>query len=287
MNAPNPLPTDPLSAQFASDAHLRVRQRIYAQYQFPRVDFPLWVLARHVWRGDEHLLDVGSGNGAYYTRIQEHLPDARYTALDRYTGVLALNPCSARVQADAAALPFATAAFDVVLANEMLHFIADPEAAIADMARVLKPGGVLIAAAQSLYDMPQIFALVREVLSALMPPNTRNTPFQPPHMAFGLENGTRLLARTFPGVVRYELPTSLIFDAPGPVLDFIASWRSHFEPQFPSGIGWDDALERMRSVVAHRIRQRGEFGVELISGALVATVSGGFLREFAAKKIRL
>jgi SAM-dependent methyltransferase len=286
MTAHSPQPTDPLVAQFETDAHLRVRQHTYAQYQYPRVDFPLWVLARHVWRGDEHLLDVGGGNGAYYARVREHLPDARYTAIDRFSGVLGRNPAAQRAQADAAALPFADGAFDVVLANEMLHFVADPAQAVREITRVLRPGGVLIAAAQSLYDMPQIYGLLRQALGALMPPNARAFQFNPPHLPFGLENGTRILARTFRGVVRYELPTALIFDTPAPVVEYIGSWRSLFEPQFPADIVWDDVIGYARGVIATRIRQRGEFTVDLMCGALVATHTGGFLRDYTALKLR-
>jgi ubiquinone/menaquinone biosynthesis C-methylase UbiE len=47
-------------------------------------------------------------------------------------------------RADAASLPLATGEVDAVLANMVLHHAEDPPAAIADMARALKPGGTLV-----------------------------------------------------------------------------------------------------------------------------------------------
>lgn len=45
------------------------------------------------------------------------------------------------VRGDATALPFRDASFDAVCCFAALHLFADPEAALADMARVLAPGG--------------------------------------------------------------------------------------------------------------------------------------------------
>lgn len=55
---------------------------------------------------------------------------------DRYVGVL---------RGDATGLPFADAAFDRVVTSEVLEHIQDDVAAIAELTRVLKPGGVLAA----------------------------------------------------------------------------------------------------------------------------------------------
>jgi demethylmenaquinone methyltransferase/2-methoxy-6-polyprenyl-1,4-benzoquinol methylase len=49
-----------------------------------------------------------------------------------------------KVAADALALPFADAAFDAVTISFGLRNVADPDAALAEMARVTRPGGRLV-----------------------------------------------------------------------------------------------------------------------------------------------
>jgi SAM-dependent methyltransferase len=55
---------------------------------------------------------------------------------DRFVGVL---------RGDATRLPFATASFDAVITSEVLEHIPDDTGALAELARILKPGGVFAA----------------------------------------------------------------------------------------------------------------------------------------------
>jgi len=48
------------------------------------------------------------------------------------------------IRQDAARLPFADGSFDAVTCVEALEFLADPQESLEEMARVLRPGGVLL-----------------------------------------------------------------------------------------------------------------------------------------------
>ncbi|CAG0991705.1 putative methyltransferase YcgJ [Myxococcaceae bacterium] len=97
------------------------------------------------------VLDVGAGAGATALAFVER--GAEVTALDATPAMLetlateatrrGLVPPSARI-GDAAALPFEDAAFDLVTCRVCAHHFADVRAAIAEMARVLRPGGLLL-----------------------------------------------------------------------------------------------------------------------------------------------
>jgi len=97
------------------------------------------------------VLDVGSGPGRGTAALCSRFPDAHVVALDLALPMLhaaalhAGDPRAfARVGGDAQALPFADGGFDVVHSNLCLQWCDDPGLAIAEFARVLKPGGLLL-----------------------------------------------------------------------------------------------------------------------------------------------
>lgn len=98
------------------------------------------------------VLDLGAGTGLAAIEIKRRFRGATVTATDIAAPMLDLARRRSRwwrpircVQADARALPFPDASFDLVFSNLMLQWLAPPDAALAQMRRVLKPGGLLLA----------------------------------------------------------------------------------------------------------------------------------------------
>jgi len=88
------------------------------------------------------LLEVGAGTG-HFTRWFARQRGIRVTGLDRSMAMLLEARRAggvAYLRADAAALPFADRAFDVVALITTLEFVADPGAAIAQAWRVARRG---------------------------------------------------------------------------------------------------------------------------------------------------
>jgi malonyl-CoA O-methyltransferase len=97
------------------------------------------------------VLDAGSGPGAGSAALRARYPSATVVALDLALPMLraAAHRCGepaafARVCGDLQALPFADASFDVVWSNLCVQWCDDPGLALAECARVLRPGGVLL-----------------------------------------------------------------------------------------------------------------------------------------------
>lgn len=95
-------------------------------------------------RAGGSVLDLGAGTGTVGNYAHACREDLHYTAADPADGMLRYVPEHAeKVRAHAEALPFETGRFDAVTAGEALHHFRAPDEAFAEIARVLKPGGVL------------------------------------------------------------------------------------------------------------------------------------------------
>ena len=96
-------------------------------------------------------LDVGSGPGNVTASLARAAgPDGLALGVDISEPMLAraaraeAGPQVGFLRADAQRLPFRDATFDAVVSIAMLHLIPEPSAALAEMARVLRPGGRIV-----------------------------------------------------------------------------------------------------------------------------------------------
>lgn len=276
--------TDPETLRrsaFADDENYLVRYGIHERYSVPKVDFPEWAIQRINWRGDERVLDVGCGPGLYAHTLARLLPRVRYYGLDFSAGMLAHHPYqNAIVLGDVQDIPFPDNSFDVVMANHMLYHVPDINRAILEVRRVLKPEGILLAATNSIENMPQFRELYKRAILVLTAPGK---PFRVPlpnsHL-FTLESGTRQLARHFYAVVRHDLPGMFVFNEIEPVMAYLESTRSLREPQLPEGIAWESVMMVVREQIKNQLNYVGELIVNKLAGVLVATDRGGFITDF-------
>ncbi|QRY68285.1 class I SAM-dependent methyltransferase [Ensifer sp. PDNC004] len=100
----------------------------------------------------ERVLDVGCGTGSLTFALPRAADVSEITAIDfspvfvEATIKANSDPRIKVQQADACALPFADASFDRALALLVLHFVPEAGKAVAEMRRVVRPGGVVAAA---------------------------------------------------------------------------------------------------------------------------------------------
>jgi SAM-dependent methyltransferase len=96
-------------------------------------------------RNGQLILDAGcgpGGNGAWLARYG-HVVGADLS-LDALRFVQARRPGTSPVQASITGLPFASGSFDVAIAITVVNCVPDDAHAVRELARVLKPSGVLL-----------------------------------------------------------------------------------------------------------------------------------------------
>jgi ubiquinone/menaquinone biosynthesis C-methylase UbiE len=121
------------------------------------------MLAMVNWRGDEHVLDVGTGAGLLLIGAAKKLTTGKATGVDLWSTVDLSGNTRERtmrnveiegvkdraevLDGDAAQMKFADGTFDVVMSNLVIHNIptrSGRDKACQEIARVLKPGGVAL-----------------------------------------------------------------------------------------------------------------------------------------------
>lgn len=253
------------ATQYATDANLRARQRLWQQQQ-PPFDLVGWVLDQAGVRRsrDGRVLDVGCGNGLYLRRLRELEVEA--VGCDLSTGMLAAAAGHGPlVNGDVVALPFATAAFPVVLAPHMLYHVSDREAAAREMRRVLSPGGVCVAVTNGKDHMRSLRAVVEAAVRVATPGWTMGGL-----LTFSMENGEPQLRTAFERVERVRAPSApfVVTDA-DIAAGYIASLGDHYQPE--TSRPWPEVVDAVRVAVQRQIDATGAFTVSGDTGAFICS----------------
>ena len=197
-----------VSEQYASEEGLAARASIYGADGIDARDVVLEELRRI---GPTRLLEVGCGWGELAERMGREL-GAAVVAIDQSPRMVELA-CSRRVDArvgDVQRLAFRDGEFDAVVAAWMLYHVEDLDKALAECARVLRPGGILVAVTNSARDFEELWDFVGRDLSDRL-------------LTFRSENGARALRRHFALVVRRDVISDVTFEDAGAVRRYIGS----------------------------------------------------------------
>ena len=118
-------------------------------------------------------LDVGCGNGAFTETLIERCAPASVEGVDPSPEQLVHARARPALQAarfregDAMALPYPDAEFDIAVMPLVIFFVRDPARSVAEMARVVRPGGMVTAYSWDLdgggFPYEPLLAEVREL----------------------------------------------------------------------------------------------------------------------------
>lgn len=248
-------PTYLRNDQYRDGCNLSARIELHQRFSTNRYPWHRWVFD-HIDPTDRiRLLEIGCGTGDLWLANQERLPPGWQpllsdhsigmvrSAFERLTNATITPLC---LVADAPVLPVADQALDVVVANHMLYHVPDLSRALAEIRRVLRPGGRFYAATNGQTHLQELDALVSSVAP--------DTVWHDDAARFGLENGAARLRPWFTGVERDDYPDRLEITEVEPAVRYLLSTPSK------------DMLdkrhrERLRNEIAATIARDGAFRV--------------------------
>ncbi len=187
--------------QYRDSSNLNARAALHARFSTSHYPWFRWLFDQLVTvaPNEARILEVGAGPGGLWRENLDHLPTGwRVTLSDLSEGMVeeergALPAAFTCTVADVEALPFADAASDVVIANHMLYHVPDRPRALAELRRVLRPQGALVAATNGERNMRELHDLIVSVVPDVAAQQWRAS-FRHP---FTIENGGAQLAPYF------------------------------------------------------------------------------------------
>jgi SAM-dependent methyltransferase len=243
-----------VTEQYASDANLRARIDLHQRFSTAKEDWHRWLFDRVAPPPGTRILEVGCGPAEFWKRNLDRIdPRWQITLSDQSAGMIGvaetvLGDRAEYAVADVEELPFTDGSFDVVLASHMLYHVPNRPKALAEVRRVLVPGGVLHAATNGDGHMRQLDDLVGD-----------DWDFARLGDAFGLESGIPQLEAFFVDVTEERHEAGLVVTEIEPLVAYVASSQT-----------FHGDLERIRRDAEETIAQEGMFRIDAHPGVLHA-----------------
>jgi len=212
--------------QYRDGSKLSDRAQLHVKYSTAPTAWYPWLGRQIIWPSEPKVLEVGCGPGWFWAEAAASLPDdLDLTLSDLSAGMVreALNRVGGRGWhrrvvghvADAQRLPFPAEQFDVVVANHMLYHVPEPRLAVGEMARVLRPDGIVLAATNGSNHLREMW----EIRNAVFGEESARWYSR----VFEIDNGGVMLREQFADVELRPYHDRLVCHDPEDVLTFIRS----------------------------------------------------------------
>ena len=248
--------------QYRDSSNLSARIRLHKLFSTNGYGWHRWVFDHLTGLPDDaRILELGCGRGDLWVENLDRIPpDWGITLTDLSPGMIEearsnLKDCARPFDyevVDAQSIPYSEGTFDGVVANHMLYHVPDRAKGIAEIHRVLKPGGLLFAATNGHGNMGELWDMLD---------NTAHAEFGRVENHFRLEDGERELREVFQKVAVDRYPDALNVTDVGPVIDYINSTGRKLN---------DHQASEIRRGIQDRIDCDGKFVIRKASGILTA-----------------
>ena len=231
-----------------------------------------WLAAPRNLRG----IDVGCGNGAFTEALIARCAPGEVVAVDPSEGQLVFARTRPGAKAahfrigDAQALPFGDDYFDVAAMALVITFLPDPGKAVAEMARVVRPGGWV---GTYMWDVPGGGTPVHPIYVAM------ESLGMPSPRPFGTEVSRRDAMQALWEAAGLTSIETRVIRIPVVYADFDDFWSSNSVPVGPQGKAIANMAPEARAKLRGRVRQQlrasadGRIAYESFANAVKGRVS--------------
>ncbi|MBD0289992.1 MAG: class I SAM-dependent methyltransferase [Thermoleophilia bacterium] len=225
--------------EYADPRRFDVRRAVWAGADgVDPLDVALGALAEVAPR---RVLEVGCGDGALAERIEQEL-GAEVVAIDQSAEMVARARTRgiAAAVGDAQALDAPAGSFDCAVAAWMLYHVPARGRALAELARVLRPEGRLVAVTNSEANLHELWSLCGPAARRIHP--------------FSAENGADQLSSHFPRVERRDVVGTVTFPSFAAAHRYVSAslTRAHLADRLPDFAGPLRATRAVAVFVADR-----------------------------------
>ncbi len=210
------------------------------------------------------VLELGCGSGAMWMAAPGRIPPGwSITVSDFSSGMLdsawrnlvTLKRGFKFEQIDAQAIPYPDETFDIVLANFMLYHVPDRPKALAEIRRVLKTGGTLVAATVGVNHLKEMHDWFERLETGMEMSAFRNP--------FTLDNGLAQLQPFFSPIELRRYPDGLRINEVAPLMAYLRSTTTY-------GAQPESAFAQLEQELTSQLEANGVIEISKDSGLFLA-----------------
>ena len=253
------------SDQYQDSSNLDARAVIHRRFSTNPYGWFQWVFDVLLRLPENaRILELGSGHGLLWKGNIARIPvgwsvtlsDLSPGMLDAaWRNLVVTGRAFQFKEIDAQSIPFEDATFDAVIANHMLYHVPDKPKAIAEIKRVLKPGGHVFATSVGEHHMKEMMEWYARVHVSKVWESFANP--------FTLENGLEQLTPYFPNVILSRYEDNLEITEIEPIMAYIRSGIRVSELS-------EDELANLQSELERELSETGKIFISKDSGLFEA-----------------
>jgi ubiquinone/menaquinone biosynthesis C-methylase UbiE len=253
------------AGQYADSKNLSARADLHTRFSTNPKGWQNWLFQQLDLLEGCRVLEVGCGPGKLWHGRRQSLPRrCRIVLTDSSPGMiteaqqaLGGEPFAFAVM-DAQAIAHPDDSFDRAVANHMLYHVPDLPRALGELARVLKPGGALLAATNGDAHMRELFEIIRRSVG----------DFETLVSSFTLENGAAPLRRHFREVTLRRYDDGLVVTDAAALSAYVRSMGSLAGAR-------EEQFLAIENAITDEIRRRGAMAITKDTGVFIARGKGG------------